>query len=365
MSKPQEIDARGRWVVLDRTPEGTSLLAIGTEDYPGISPRNWLDARTKIVLVDKLKAILSSGETFHEVVRYGSAEFAVTAKPIISPDGQMIVGAYGIFDHPGHKLPDEPLLGTWQWRVSKTTGKNVGEDSSRWNENLFKIYGIDPTTVESQRGPAGEWLAKLISTKDRDTIKLVIDSGISVNNRSRHLLSYEIIYGYGSANPGKKQIAMSARAYDDPDYPDAIMLRGFSREVASPTKVVTPGLSPVSSGLVAEALFALAADRAFAAIDMQTEVTFRTSAKWADFGLLPDFEGNLAALAHPDDKFAFEHHLASVAAGRIGPESSTDVRLRTSAETWKQFSVAVAPIDSADGESRYLMTSLVPVGRQA
>ncbi|WP_427008488.1 hypothetical protein [Pseudarthrobacter sp. H2] len=364
MSK-QEIDAKGRWVVLDTTQDGVSLLAVGTENHPGISPRNWLDERTRTVLLDKLRTALSSGEAFDGIVRYGSAEFAVIAKPIVSPDGKQSVGAYGIFEHPGHRIPDAPLLGAWQWRVCKKTGKNVGDDSSLWDTNLFKIYGIEPATVESHRGPAGEWLAKLISTKDRDTIKLVIDSGISVNNRSRHLLSYEVVYGYGSANPGKKQIAMSARAYDDPDYPEAIMLRGFSREVDCATKLVTPGLSPVSAGLVTEALFALAADRAFAAIDMQQEVTFRTSSRWADFGLLPDFEGNLAALAHPDDKFSFEHHLAAAAAGRLGPESSASVRLRTIAETWQEFSVAVAPIGSTDGQSRYLMTSLVPAGQGA
>lgn len=365
MSKQQEIDAKGRWVILDATQDGASLLAVGGENYPGISPRNWLDARTRTLLLDKLRAAITAGEAFEGIVRYGPAEFAVVAKPIVSPDSKQIVGAYGIFEHPGRPIPDTPVIGTWQWRVCKQTGKNVGDDASLWDDNLFKIYGIDPATVESKRGPAGEWLAKLISTKDRDTIKLVIDSGISVNNRSRHLLSYEVIYGYGSANPSKKQIANSARAYDDPDYPEAIMLRGFSREVASPVKLITPGLSPVSSGLVTEALFALSADRAFAAIDMQQEVTFRTSAKWAAFGLLPDFEGNLAALAHPDDKFSFEHHLASAAAGRIGPETPTNVRLRTTAETWRSFTVAVAPIGSLEGESRYLMTSLAPAGKGA
>lgn len=364
MSK-QGIDARGRWVVLDTTPEGVSLLAVGAENHPGISPRNWLDERTRTILLDKLRAVLASGNAFDGVVRYGASEFAVIANPIVSPDGKQIVGAYGIFEHPGHPVPAVPLLGTWQWRVHKQTGKNVGEDSSLWDSNLFKIYGIDPATIESKRGPAGEWLAKLISTKDRDTIKLVIDSGISVNNRSRHLLSYEIVYGYGSANPGKKQIAMSARAYDDPEYPEAIMLRGFSREVDSPTKVVTPGLSPVSAGLVAEALFALAADRAFAAIDMQQEVTFRTSTRWSDFGLLPNFEGNLAALAHPDDKFGFERHLAAASAGQVGPESSTNVRLRTVAHGWREFAVAIAPIGAADGQSRYLMLSLAPAVRES
>ncbi|MDQ0031538.1 hypothetical protein [Arthrobacter bambusae] len=364
MSK-QGIDAKGRWIVLDTTPDGVSLLAVGGENHPGISPRNWLDERTRTVLLEKLRTALTSGEAFDGIVRYGASEYAVIAHPIVSPDGNRIVGAYGIFEHPGRPVPEAPLLGTWQWRVHKQTGKNVGDDSSLWDSNLFEIYGIDPATVESKRGPAGEWLAKLISTKDRDTIKLVIDSGISVNNRSRHLLSYEIVYGYGSANPGKKQIAMSARAYDDPDYPEAIMLRGFSREVDSPTKVVTPGLSPVSAGLVAEALFALAADRAFAAIDLQQEVTFRTSSKWSHFGLQPDFEGNVAALAHPEDKFMFERHLAAAAAGHIGPEASTNVRLRTTAEAWQEFAVAVAPISADEDLSRYLMLSLVPVGTGA
>ncbi|WP_423185051.1 hypothetical protein [Arthrobacter sp. NyZ413] len=361
MPKPKQIDAIGRWVILDSTQDGASLLAVGDENHPGISPRNWLDGRTRTVLIDRLRTALATGDPFEGAVRYGSTEFVVIANPVVSPDGKQVVGAYGVFDHPGRTMPKAPLLGTWQWRVSKQTGKNVGEDSSLWDANLFEIYGIDTSTVESRRGPAGEWLAKLVSTKDRDTIKLVIDSGISVNNRNRHLLSYEVIHRYGSANPGKKQIVNSARAYDDPDFPDAIMLRGFSREVASPMELITPGLSPVSSGLLTDALFSLAADRAFAAIDMKQEVTFRTSSKWVDFGLLQDFEGNLAALAHPDDKFGFEQHLASAAAGRTGPETSTIVRLRTTSETWKAFTVAVAPIESIDGQSRYLMTSLAPL----
>ncbi|MEV7574358.1 hypothetical protein AB0P28_14795 [Pseudarthrobacter sp. NPDC089323] len=351
--------------MLDTTEDGSSLLAVGDQDYPGISPRNWLDERTRRVLVERLRAALATGEAFDGIVHYEGAEFSVVANPVVSPDGRQVVGAYGIFDHPGYKVPAAPLVGTWQWRVDKKTGKNVGDDASIWDANLFKIYGLDPKLVESARGPVGEWLAKLISTKDRDTIKLVIDSGISVNNRSRHLLSYEVIHGYGTADPRKKQISNSARAYDDPDYPDAIMLRGFSREVESPMKILTPGLDPVSSGLMTEALFTLAADRAFAAIDLQQEVTFRTSQKWAEFGMLPDFEGNLAALAHPDDKFALERHLSSVASGQTGPQSSIGVKMRTTAEEWKEFILAAAPIDATETSSRYIMTSFVPSNKGA
>ncbi|MFF1831116.1 hypothetical protein [Paenarthrobacter sp. NPDC058040] len=347
-------------MVLDATEDGASLLAIGDQDHAGISPRNWLDERTRKVLLERLRTALTTGQAFDGISHYEGKEFSVVAIPIVSPDGRQVVGAYGIFEHPGHQVPKAPLVGTWQWRVDKKTGKNVGNDASIWDANLFKIYGLDPKLVESARGPVGEWLAKLISTKDRDTIKLVIDSGISVNNRNRHLLSYEVIHGYGTADPRKKQISNSARAYDDPDYPEAIMLRGFSREVDSPMKILTQGLDPVPSGLMTEALFTLAADRAFAAIDLQQEVTFRTSPKWAEFGLLPDFEGNLAALAHPDDKFALERHLSSVAAGQTGPQSSIAVKMRTIAEEWKDFILAAAPIDAAGVSSRYLMTSLVP-----
>jgi hypothetical protein len=355
----EEIDAKGKWVVLDVTPDGPSLLAVGGTNFPGISARNWLDKTTRMTLLGKLRDALN-GADFEGTVPYSGAEYKVVARAIWSPDRTQIVGAYGIFDVPGALLPEKPSIGTWQWRVDKKTGKNVGEDSSRWDDALFELYGIDPSTVSSDRGPAGEWLAKLISTKDRNEIKLMIDSGIAVNNRQRHQLSYEIIYQYGSPNPGKKQVSMSARAYDDPDFPEAVMLRGFSREVASPTKLLTPGLTPVATGLIPGALFALVEDRAFAAIDLVQEITFQTSSTWSQIGLQPSFEGNIAALAHPDDKFAMEGHLKGAAQGRVDPAQSLPVRLRAVSDTWLELDLTVARIDVAEDESRYLMTSLKP-----
>lgn len=353
------IDAYGRWTVIDPTEEGASLLAVGDTEYDGISPKNWLDERSRLVLLKKLRNSLHYGEAFEGVSLYRGTEYVVITKPIWSPDHKQVVGAKGIFALRRSRLPEEPKTGAWQWRVDHK-GRNVGEDSSRWDGVLFEIYGITAEMISSRRGPAGEWLNKLIASRDRHKIKLTIDSGVTANNRKRHLISYEITYGYGSPNPGKKQIRNSARAYDDPDYPDAIMLRGFSREVALPTRLMTPGLSPIPTGLIPDAIFALASDRAFAAIDLPQDTTFQTSASWASLGLQPNFENNIAALAHPDDKTPLEGHLQAIAEGSITPDIVISPQLRTTDNAWRAFDISAARIDTDEHPSRYLMISLIP-----
>jgi hypothetical protein len=365
-NEPKEaIDARGKWVILDTTPLGVSLLSVGSTDYPGISPRNWLTEESRSALLAKLKETVATGEDFTGRVSYRGYEFDVVTKAIWSPDRRQVVGVTGIYDTLASNFPAERLIGTWQWRVCRNTGKNVGEDASIWDQNLFDIYGMDPQMVESNRGPAGQWLNKLVSTRDRNAIKLLIDSGVSVNNRDRHLLSYEVIFGYGTPKPSKKQMSMTARAYDDPDYPDALMLLGFSREVALPTEFVTPGLTPVPAGLIVDAIFALASNRAFAVVDLLQEVTAQTSASWTELGLLKDFEGNIAALAHPEDKAALEQHLQGVADGSVGPTTSSSIRLRTTQDEWRRFELVAAPVDAPNGgSSRYITASLAPWGEQ-
>jgi hypothetical protein len=356
------IDARGKWVIIDLTEDGASLLAVGDEDYSGISPKNWLDERARFILLAKLRNSLTWGEDFEGISPYSGSHYKIVTKAIWSPDHKQVVGAMGIYDHRTATLPPLPLVGAWQWRVDRA-GKNVGEDSSRWDSNLFVIYGITAEMITSHRGPAGEWQNKLIASRDRDEMKRTIDNGVTVNNHNRHLLSYEITYEYGSSNPSKKQISMSARAYADPDYPEAIMLRGFSREVASRTKPVTPGLAPVPPGQIPNAIFALSGERAFAAIDLPQDTTFQTSSSWAALGLQPNFENNVAALAHPDDKSPLEQHLNGVAEDSITPTTVITARLRTTDEAWRTFDITASRIDTdTPPPSRYLMISLIRKG---
>ncbi|WP_156807587.1 hypothetical protein [Acaricomes phytoseiuli] len=365
-SKPvsgwKDVDCLGQWVIIDRSDDNLSLLSIGDHTFDETevtSLRRTLNEKSRFLLLGPLREALESLKFTDSKVAHGGLIYQVTVRPIISPDKTIAVGAYGVFNEVATPLAPEPVIGTWQWRVSRIDGTNVGLDASQWDSVLLEdIYGITKEFLTSSRGPAGDWLNKLIAPKDRAAIKFMIDSGIDINNRKRHLLTYESVRGYGSSTPEPMQISNSARAYPDPDHPEAVMLRGFSRIVPFPTNLQLPGLSPVSEGEVLQSAFSLLSDRVFAELDMAQGITFVTSPSWAKFGLPPGFEMNITSLTHPDDIGPAEAYLEKTRASNVDNESLR-VRLITVNDGYRQFRLTASPIDQAN-PARYILVQLIP-----
>lgn len=362
LMKINSLQSENNWVIIHDSDEAVSLLALGDHTFDeenATSVRKNLGAIGRVLLLERLRNALNSMSSFDEKIPYGGRTYRVTVKPILSPDKTMAVGAYGIFTSIGATRPPEPVIGTWQWRVSRKDGTNVGPNASMWDRVLLEeIYRITEDVHTSSRGPAGDWLNKLVAPKDRATIKFMIDSGIDINNRKRHLLTYEAVRGYGSANPEQMQISNSARAYPDPEYPEAVMLRGFSRIVPSPTNIQLPGLMPVPEGMVLQAAFSLLNNSVFAEIDMAQKITFATSPSWADHGLQPGFEMNITSLTHPEDIGQAETYLEE---SRQKPEKRTPltVRLKTVHRGYRTFSLTATPIDT-ERPARYILAHLAP-----
>lgn len=363
MSKPPRISAEGKWVLLDTTQEGMSLLSVGNEDFAGVSPRNTLDEPTRFILLKKMREAID-GTDFHGVVNFSGKDYSVTAVGI-APDDEQIVGALGIFAPTGQPLPEPPTFGSWRWRVNKTTGETYGENGNGWSHgpmhSMFRVYGTNPDMLNSPNGPTSiaEWLAKFVAPQDRNVLKLLIDNGIELDNRERQLVRSEIVFAYGTGNERTQEVSISARGYDDLRYPEAVMIRGITRHVDTRAKIVTPGLNPLEVGLIPEAIFALNPGTAFVGVDLIQRSVFQLSPSWNELGLQTAFEKNIVDLAHEEDQKVLDQYLATIASGKEPSASSISVRFKAGAE-WSAFSVLAARIDSTETPSRYLMISLAP-----
>lgn len=355
MANP-EVDPMGRWVVVDRFGDVTTLLAVGDQEYPGVSPRRNLDRRAREVLLPALTAVIGSGEATRRIVDMGGDAYEVDARPVITPDGSRVAGAHGVFVPAGEPVPAPPLIGAWQWTVD-TSGNNVGATASQWDDNLFRLHELAPDEVRSNRGPVGDWLTRLLPYEERARVKTTVDAGLTAANGVHQLLTFGAVTRPDTANPGRKQLALVGTSTAVDDRPGVFYAYGFTREVTAPSTYRTTGLDIVDTAEFARAYFALAGDVAYAAVDCVQSSTFMTSPSWARLGLHDAFDGDVASLAVREERPAFETFLAT-ARGSTDHEAGThDVRLVRVDGAPAPFRVRAARVDTTVEASRYLVLS--------
>ncbi|WP_146076675.1 hypothetical protein [Rathayibacter tritici] len=285
MSGLTEVDALSSWVVCDILGDAIALRELGGQEFPGVSLRRTLDRRgVRLLYASMREAVAAEADRFVNET-YAGRKYAVDVRLVWSPDRTTILGATGIYYPVGTVAEDAPVIGTWQWRVDRRTGQNRGPNASRWNDDLYRIYGVDPAGIDTTRGPSAEWLAKFLPPSSAATIKLAIDSGIKDAPQTLQVLGYDAI----RQDTGDTfAMCMYARAYPDPDDPGALWLRGFSHSVEKSPKIQpVDRAAPALDGL-ASAAFALATTQALAAIDVIQGTIFMRSPNWERTGLPAD-----------------------------------------------------------------------------
>jgi hypothetical protein len=350
----REIDANDRWVVVDRFGGVVTLLAVGDEDLPGVSPRRHLDRRSRELLLPALADAMERDVPVSQVASFDSAEYAVMAKPIRIPDGSLVVGALALFTSRDVSAPPEPLVGSWQWRVD-TSGREVGADASLWDDNLFELHEYPRDAVRSSRGPVGDWLSRLLPYEERAKVKTTVDAGLFAGNNVHQLLTFGAITRLGSPNPGRKQLALVGTAMPVEGRPGVHFAYGFTREVKRPAAYRTTGLDVVDPADFTRAYFELLPEAAVAAVDCVQSYTFMTSPGWAGAGFYDPFEGDIAALATPDDRGGFEQFIARSRSAESA--ETTVVSLLHADGTAALYSVHASRVDHGVSESRYLLLS--------
>ena len=353
----RQVDALNNWVILDRFGGQTTLLAVGSPDDPGVSPRRNLAQEAREVLLPDLLEVLSTGNEVNRIVCRAGDEFQVTIRPIHSPDGSVVSGCYGLYRKAGQACPPVPLIGAWQWTVDRS-GNNVGRNASQWDENLYRLHELEPEDIVSKKGPAGDWITRLLPYEDQARVKSVVDAGMINADNKQILLSFGAIIDPDSAAPRRKQLALTGTAMPHPTLPDCTFAYGFTREVHGHVQDATQHLPVVDSALFTRAYFELASSTVFAAIDCEQNFVFMTSPSWESQGLPARFDGNIAQLLEETDAEALRAHLHEVCTRSTeGSPRPIALRLRLEENALRLFSVrAVRVGDALPG--RYVLLSL-------
>ncbi len=234
-------DTIGRWAVFSYFGGQLSLHAVGdesvyaTSEDDKLSARRLLSERARGVLLEPLRQALAAGQQVSWEQTHADASYQVVVQPITTPDGTMTIGALAAYDLADAVLPSPPLVGTWQWTVGPD-GKNFGEDASIWNDDLYRLHEYQPTNVTNDRGPAGEWLNKLVPPAEQQHVTDFVNKGLTICNNQALVLSMGAVTRPGTANPGRKQLELIGTAMPHPDH-----------EVCG-SRTASPARSPAPAG---------------------------------------------------------------------------------------------------------------------
>lgn len=358
-------DTIGQWAVFSHFGEQLSLHARGDESiYPisdedKLSARRLLDERSRAVLLEPLRTAISSAETVVTRQRHGASEFQVHVRPILTPDRTMVIGAVAAYDFIRAVLPAAPLIGAWQWTVGPDN-KNYGDRASIWDDNLYRLHEYQPDAVTNDRGPAGEWLNKLVPPVEQQHVTDFVNKGLDACNNMFLVLSMGAITRPGTAKPGRKQLELIGTAMPHPEHAGVRFAYGFTREVSRAGRSLPAGYDTIPTSEVIRAYFEVASKLALAATDCQIGVTFQRSPGWTALGLHPEFDGDFTTLVPEAERRALLTYLqaarASDEAG--GRPHRTSVRILDGQDL--EVDITAVRVDRDAEVSRYLLLALDP-----
>lgn len=352
-----EVDAIGQWAVIDWFNGRTTLLAVGKAELGGVSLRNRLDARSRIILGECLQRTIHQGSGADEIVRHCSQDYRVLAQPIVTPDGETVIGAYGVFEKAGAPLPGRPLIGTWEWVVERFSGRVL---DSRWNADLYAIHEMDADNPLAAGDPAAFWMSSLIPEADRARLTPVVNEGVRIANGRRHLIAVDGIAGLGTTAPTRKHLMISANCLPLPSDPDLVgVTRGFTRVVAESNDNTLGDVDAVGARALLDAMAAITRCSAIVAIDTVQGTVFMRSAGWDEAGLPPGFIGEILGLAAPGSKRCLEAVIYS-AADRDEAGTQAQVKLLCADGQYRGFLTAAVAVDRPPAPARYVMASFTP-----
>lgn len=358
-------DTIGQWAVFSHFGEQLSLHARGDEsiyaisDDDKLSARRLLDERSRAVLLDPLRTSIASGEPVAMRQRHGSSEYQVLVRPILTPDRTLVIGAIAAYDFVRAVLPAAPLIGTWQWAVGPDD-KNYGDRASIWDDNLYRLHEYQPDEVSNDRGPAGEWLNKLVPPVEQQHVTDFVNKGLAACNNLALVLSMGAITRPGTAKPGRKQLELIGTAMPHPAHAGVRFAYGFTREVPRPGRSRPAGYDTIPTSEVIRAYFEIASKLALAAVDCQIGVTFQRSPGWTALGLHPDFDGDFTTLLPESERLALLTYLQGARASDVagGLPHRTAVRILDGQDL--AVDITAVRIDRDAEVSRYLLLALEP-----
>lgn len=323
----------GEWVlVADRS----QLLAIGSRVYSGLSPRGSLDLIGRQILLPRLLPTLAGDDDGR--IRYDTFDqrrWRSRLVPIHSPRTGTLIAVLGVYVPAEKELPERPLVGAWEWRVTPPGPDQVMR--TWWSPTLFDVYGIPypkdrPRSEWSWEGP--QWLDELISPDDRPAIRRGLDE--FMHAATDRLIS--MIYNVTNCDGEQHRLRLAGRSYVNEPGPDQYF-RGTSMRVDH-----LEANTPAASNPYINALLGISADPV-CAIDVEYEHAYMTSADFSKRLGLVDLpaDRHLPRITHPDDLDVLRTLLreAGQTSATAGP---TTIRMAAADGGWQTIEIVARSV---------------------
>jgi hypothetical protein len=306
------------------------LLAVGPSLYQGVSPKPSLDLTARRILLPQMRLACIDRTPRTEVLEDFGRRWVIRVQPILGAvSGQpvAVLGCYG----PAHaKLPDPPLVGSWEWRVTPP-----GPDQQmriHWSKETFDVYGIPaPPGAGPYYWEAPQWLDEIVADAHRTEVQRVLERFLTMTSDA--LLIHN--FAARTADGGQVRLRLAGRRDVTAPGPDT-WLRGVTMRL-DPAAAAVADTSDSPSYL--DAAFALARDP-LCAIDTLYEHVYLTSARFAELGVALPAHRHLPEMCHPEDLPALRTMLKQATADAGVPAGPVRVRLAAAAgQGWREVDV--------------------------
>lgn len=365
MPRSNDYNTLGQWAVFANFGGTLSMHAVGDEsiekqhDDDMLSARKLLDKRSRAVLLPVLKEALQDGTVVDTTVMLDGEQYSVRVVPVHMPDGSRAIGASAIYDLEGRILQGDLLIGAWQWLVGPD-GTNYGDDASVWDDDLYRIHEYQPQAVNNARGPAGEWLNKLVPAAERDEVNEFVNKGLAACNNRALVLPMGAVVRPDSAHPSRKQLELIGTAMPHPRLRGVRLAYGFTREVPKRTASQPAGYSTMSAADLLVPYFEAATELCLVTIDLQINVMIQRSPGWRALGMDPAFDDNVVLLAPVRMHEEFRSYLQS-SRSHAGDLPAFTTSLRTVSGDDVDVRIQSYRIDRENFVSRYLLLKVTAV----
>lgn len=287
-------------------PEGRQLVLVGDEPCGPVSARKVMKTvpRQLLLLEGRVTRVYEKGRALREFAEYGGKRYEVQLHPLITPLTQSTVAVYGIVMPAGETAPERPLVGSWEWEIKRgPDGLPTPERRTYWDENVHKLYDVDPEIVSAQDNTweVGEWANEMIDPRDQMRLSSSIRGGIQDGLKGdvgvvRCLTCYARTgYPKPPSERGRRHLRLCGQirpiAPEDP----VIIMRGFSYE--APEDFHDLALRPDASRVDDALRRAMELSRdPMAILDVSTLEVMMTNPAWRqeDFGHVVTLEEHSA-----------------------------------------------------------------------
>lgn len=345
-------DHTGRWILLDARFQ---LLAVGQALYQGTSPKPSLDLTARRILLPQMRQACIDRRPRTDVQEDLGRRWVVRVQPILGPvSGQpvAVLGCYG----PAHaKLPDPPLVGGWEWRVTPP-----GPDQQmriHWSKETFAVYGLP---APEEPGPhyweAPQWLDEIVDAAHRTEVRRVLERFLTATSDALTIHNFAA----RAADGGQVRLRLAGRRDVTAAGPDT-WLRGVTMRL---DQAAAAADTASDSPSYLDAAFVLARD-ALCAIDTLYEHVYLTSARFAELGVALPAHRHLPEMCHPEDLPALRAMLAQATANTSVPAGPVRVRLAAAdGEGWRAVEVTGSGIRLSGEPPHHVLCLVAAAGRR-